>query len=374
MALINKVTIPSIPTLPGSGLTWTGTDKSEKKTGTGKADLMFGMGGNDTLLGKGGNDIIDGNMGRDVIDGGAGLDTLTMLGADTLTGGSGKDFFVLVGIKYNMQLGSANTSVITDFQTSRTNGDVLNLGGFFKFKWANRDKDLNDNFAMTQKGKDVEIYTKDQGGNIQKILLKNVKLADLNEQNVMITKLPPGLKAADPLKLLVGTSADDQLNGNRQDNNLRGLAGDDTLRGFSGDDTLNGGAGADQLFGGAGKDLIKLSGGDTALGGVGADTFVLLSHDAQPKGTDAGNVVIGDFRAAGANSDKLDLSAFDLDWSARDKGLEDGFELKRIDGGTQIRIVDGDDIITLTLQGTRYVTLTRATSFSDLSPFLIYLQ
>lgn len=360
MALVSSATVPSIsgfPSIPGSGLTWTGTAKSEKKTGTSKADMMFGMGGNDTLSGKGGNDIIDGNAGRDVINGGAGMDTMTILGADTLTGGSGKDFFMLLGIKYNMKLGSANIATITDFKATGPDHDILQLAGYFKFKWANRDKDTNDNFAMTQKGKDVMIYTKDPGGNIQKVVLKNVKLGDLNEQNVMIVKTPPGLKADKPAALLEGGEGNDRLSGTRADNVILGEGGNDILRGQRGDDTLDGGAGADRLYGGQGKDLIKISGGDVAFGGIGADTFVLQSHAATPEGTDAGNVVIRDFRAVGASSDKLDLSAFDVDWSARDKGLEDGFELRRVEDGSQIRVTDGEDVITVTLQGTRFINL-----------------
>ncbi|WP_151720372.1 M10 family metallopeptidase C-terminal domain-containing protein [Gemmobacter serpentinus] len=346
MALISKVTIPSFPGIPGSGsgLVWTGTAKSEKKVGTSKADMLFGMQGNDTLDGKAGNDTLDGSAGNDKLLGGGGKDALTMMGADTLTGGADGDFFILLGIKYNMRLGSANTSVITDFKAKGADHDVLELGGMFKFKWADRDKDTNDGFAMTQKGKDVHVYTKDPGGNIQKIILKNVKLADLTPENVKIIKPPPGVKAADPIGDDAGGAGNDRLRGDADDNRILGHGGDDTLRGAGGDDTLDGGAGSDLLLGGRGDDRLLVSGGDTALGGHGADTFVLVDQDA-------GVARIRDFETG---TDRIDLSGFDLDWSGRDKGLEDGFELRQVAGGTEIRVVDGDgDLVTLMLQGVK---------------------
>jgi uncharacterized delta-60 repeat protein len=95
---------------------------------------------------------------------------------------------------------------------------------------------------------------------------------------------------------IIGTTANETLNGGIYNDRLRGLGGDDTLNGNSGDDLLEGGGGGDTLNGGRGNDflrgeagddimdggsgrdvLIGGAGADTLTGGTGQDTFVLYS-------------------------------------------------------------------------------------------------
>lgn len=59
---------------------------------------------------------------------------------------------------------------------------------------------------------------------------------------------------------IVGSAADDALEGGRGDDTLVGDSGDDVLAGGDGDDTLIGGAGNDVLSGGAGNDVAVYSG------------------------------------------------------------------------------------------------------------------
>lgn len=104
--------------------------------------------------------------------------------------------------------------------------------------------------------------------------------------------------------VLVGSSADDTLNGGAGDDTLSGGSGDDTLNGGAGDDVLNGGSGDDRLNGGAGDDILRGGSGDDILnggagddilsGGSGNDIFVFGGHDQ-----------ITDFRVG---ADKVDLS------------------------------------------------------------------
>ena len=122
---------------------------------------------------------------------------------------------------------------------------------------------------------------------------------------------------------LTGSAMKDSLTGDANPNVLKGMggndtltgaAGDDTLDGGDGDDTLNGDGGADKLMGGAGDDTLNggaeddtLTGGsgnDDLFGAGGGDTFVFSTADAGD--SDA----ILDFVIA--DSDKIDLSAFDL--------------------------------------------------------------
>ncbi len=323
-----------LPTFPN---VWRGTDASERKIGTAKADLYYGFGGNDTLTGGKGMDTLDGGRGNDRLDGGAGSDSLTILGSDRLTGGAGKDFFGVVGIGYNQLLGNDNRSTITDFKAKGPGHDILQLANF-GVKWADRDKDTNDRFSMVQQNKHVLVTIADKGGNIYRIVIENTKLAQLTKENVHLIKAPgpdgPFAGAAEP-----GTGAD----------LLRGTAEADVLAGGAGADTLDGGLGADLLSGGAGDDRLLLSGGDTAQGGAGADSFVLLPGEAE-----AGAVVIRDFRATGARHDILDLGGFGVDFAAADRGMEDGFELRRVEGGTRVSVADADGtVISVLLEGVR---------------------
>ncbi len=54
---------------------------------------------------------------------------------------------------------------------------------------------------------------------------------------------------------IIGTPADDSLNGTVEDDLIEGLEGNDTLTGAGGNDTLDGGPGVDSMAGGPGDDL-----------------------------------------------------------------------------------------------------------------------
>ena len=86
-----------------------------------------------------------------------------------------------------------------------------------------------------------------------------------------------------------------------------GEAGDDTLMGGAGRDTLMGGAGNDIIMGGEENDrIVGGAGHDDLTGGGGSDTFVFGPLDG------VGDDKIVDFET-GADGDKIDLSAFDID-------------------------------------------------------------
>jgi hypothetical protein len=76
-------------------------------------------------------------------------------------------------------------------------------------------------------------------------------------------------------EVIVGTDADDELDGGFYGDAVRGGAGADRLNGLGGDDYLSGGLGNDRLFGGDGNDtLVGGAGADQLTGGSGADVFL----------------------------------------------------------------------------------------------------
>ncbi|WP_213361301.1 Ig-like domain-containing protein [Brachymonas denitrificans] len=81
--------------LPIAGATYSGTLLDNTKTGFGVVDIMDGQAGNDTLSGGAGNDILYGGLGNDTLNGDAGNDKLYGgLGNDSLNGGNGDDYLV----------------------------------------------------------------------------------------------------------------------------------------------------------------------------------------------------------------------------------------------------------------------------------------
>ena len=78
----------------------------------------------------------------------------------------------------------------------------------------------------------------------------------------------------------IGTTGNDDLQGDILDNFLDGGAGNDRLDGGMGNDTISGGDGDDQVFGGAGNDEIIAGhggGNDGYDGGADTDTITFLS-------------------------------------------------------------------------------------------------
>ena len=80
------------------------------------------------------------------------------------------------------------------------------------------------------------------------------------------------------LERLIGTSFNDELQGNKADNTISGGFGDDVIFGHSGNDRLSGDNGNDSLSGGDGNDrLIGGVGNDSLDGGSGLDTAEIYS-------------------------------------------------------------------------------------------------
>ncbi len=143
--------------------------------------------------------------------------------------------------------------------------------------------------------------------------------------------------------ILIGTDADDDLNGDGNDNIIFGKGGDDLVSGsgghdivFGGDgddgvlggddeddlfgndgaDFIDGGAGRDRLFGGDGMDVIDGgAGNDYLFGGDGDDILTGGAGNDQAWGNDGDDIFVAeagdgnDRYNGGAGTDTLDLSA-----------------------------------------------------------------
>jgi Ca2+-binding RTX toxin-like protein len=119
------------------------------------------------------------------------------------------------------------------------------------------------------------------------------------------------VRAGDGDDIVYGGAGNDTVEGGRGDDVLYGQTGDDLIKGDKGDDILSGGEGKDTLNGGAGYDIIEggagqdeIDGGDgddTIEGGAGSDEFIIRPG--------AGDDLIVDFAAV----DRIRLVGGDLD-------------------------------------------------------------
>lgn len=120
----------------------------------------FPGGGNDTLIGGAGNDRLAGQGGNDTLNGGDGRDQIRGdRGRDTLTGGSDSDVFNYYGADvYTITIGhpwfqrtinTVDTDRITDFDTTGTDADVLDLDGLLLYysNFSGRHDSANNNAA-----------------------------------------------------------------------------------------------------------------------------------------------------------------------------------------------------------------------------------
>jgi Ca2+-binding RTX toxin-like protein len=95
------------------------------------------------------------------------------------------------------------------------------------------------------------------------------------------------------IKVIRGTSNDDNLTGSETADKIFGYGGKDNLQGLAGDDLLSSGEGDDRLEGGEGND--RLNGGpgkDTLLGVLGDDFYILTLGDEVKENPNEGNDTI----------------------------------------------------------------------------------
>lgn len=136
------------------------------------ADMLDGGDGDDRLAGGAGNDILFGGAGRDRLNGGP--------DNDRLIGGADADVFIFeralgfAGLQLRPGFG---TDTITDFEDGLDRIDLHEFG----LKWADRDADTADGFAVIQDGADLLIEVVGQGV----ITIKTFSLANLDPSDLL---------------------------------------------------------------------------------------------------------------------------------------------------------------------------------------------
>jgi Ca2+-binding RTX toxin-like protein len=188
-------------------------------------EIVIGGAGNDEITGNRFNNILSGGGGNDLLFGGYGRDVLNgNAGKDRLIGGGGGD--LLLG-------GSGNDTA--DY-SDHTEGVYVTLDGI-----------ANDGLYRQQIGFEGSVV-------VPRPLSRESDNVRADIENV------------------IGTEADDQLEGNDGSNTLVGRGGDDTLSGGNGSDLLRAGDGNDTLFGHDGSP-------DTLDGGLGDDPATFDPED-----------------------------------------------------------------------------------------------
>ena len=208
-------------------------------------DRLYGGSGSDRLVGGADNDLLDGGAGDDILEGGAGADTFRF------SRGDGDDD-------------------ITDFSTSRREGDRIDLSDF-------RDVDSMDDLSIKQRGSHTRIDLDEYDGG--EIWLLDIDKEDLDEHDFIFYGDDRGSDRDDD-----DDDDDDRGGGGGADPDdpprLTGDPGDDILYGSSGANRLNGGKGDDVLYGAAGDDELRGGPGvDSYEGGPGSDTIIVDIED-----------------------------------------------------------------------------------------------
>ena len=321
-------------------------------------DLLEGGDGDDVLVGGEGNDTLIGGYGMDSLEGGAGDDTYVFAPGDefdTIIDTQGNNTlkvlgnldvdelrFVQVGDDLVIDIGSGvtiknffssvnpaslNTLLIAGSNQSYdiasipltpnavpvTAADIFTvvrgtsvLGNVLVDNGAGVDFDPEDNPLNVQEGPVVSaaggVVEIDELGNF--IYTSLAGFAGQDSFSYVVSDDRGGASTgtvtinvqAAPGDIL-GTNANNTLNGTNSDNSLLGLNGNDTLNGKSGSDNLYGGKGNDTIKGDNGNDLlIGGQGNDTLYGGSGND--ILVGGDAfiSQLEFNAGNVAFPDVK------------------------------------------------------------------------------
>ena len=317
-----------------------GSDRRDLLIGTSVGERFEGGAGDDDLFGRGGNDYFASNDGADKIDGGDGIDTVSFttsnigirvdLQSRIGQGGYAQgdvytDIENVEGSRYADQLlGNQSDNQIdggagADELTGRVGNDQLFGGADDDILAGNEGADLLDGGS----GSDTADYSDSAAGVSISLQAQTATGGDAAGDTLV------------SVENLIGTSADDVLEGDAGNNRLAGGRGNDTLRGLDGNDILIGGRGADVLDGGAGIDIADYSGsseavvidmsGVTAGGGDAAgDVFSSIEivygsyHDDTIIGDSSDNIIRG-----GAGADIIDGgSGFDTaDYSNAASGV-----------------------------------------------------
>ena len=338
----------------------TGSDHRDLLTGDDRMNTISGGAGNDVLRGGKSSDTLEGGPGADMIDGGHTrtsatdssdmyTDTASYSGAragvtvDIDAGeGTGGDAMGDTYISIEQYVGSSNDDLFIASEYADTvDGSTHADDDTDAFGDPDPDGSDGDTISYVNSEEAVTVDLGREGAqssttsdNPEGSYARGDTLTDI--ENVIGSSMNDKLTGNDKVNELYGGAGNDTLTAmantgaNAPGDILVGGAGNDTLKGATGDsdDILMGGDGHDTLTGGTGNNRLVGGGGDDIMtGGTGNDTFVFSPADA------VGDDVIVDLTKGEGESDKIDLSAFEL--TARELEALKGNITTR---GTDVRI------------------------------------
>ncbi|CAL1691560.1 hypothetical protein MMB232_01704 [Brevundimonas subvibrioides] len=365
-------------------------------------EAAIGGSGNDYIVGNSADNLLIGGTGSDSIDGGFGVDTVVFSGAraDYTIGAGllsppiqgqyamtvaviGQGVFTQVSNVEFLRFSDQTIAITASGGVILTGDNLDNTGSGTGFNDRLSGLDGNDtlyglggNDELTGGRGDDHLY----GGTGNDILVGSsgsnlldggdgadtVQFEAAGTTGVVVdlrlgtATRADGVDTLRSIETIVGTMANDTLNGDDSANVLSGRGGSDTINGFGGDDFLSAGREASVLNGGAGNDILRAGDGNDSLdGGEGDDTadYSLLASFAASQFTlriDNGVVTVSGPSGLGGtdtlrNIEKIkfvDRTISVLDIVTTLSGSANPDVLTGTSGADVLRGLDGNDVLT----------------------------
>jgi Ca2+-binding RTX toxin-like protein len=283
-----------------------GGEGADTLNGSQGPESLAGEDGGDTVVdGGGGDDEVTGGPGNDTVKGGDGNDRLDFngtdeqqnqsAGSDTLDGGSGDDQLYAgpSGGQQDSDELDGGDGVDTADYSDRTASLNIDLDGGGDDGQSGEHDNVEPDVERVIAGSDDDTLVGSGANNFLDGRNGDDRISGSGGDDVLDgganTSGSDSLDGGDGSDTLSGRAGDDELDGGAGDDSLAGAGGTDTLHGEDGNDGLEGGAGGDTVDGGSGNDVVNgaasdltgADGADDLRGGAGADT--LLGADGNDK-------------------------------------------------------------------------------------------
>ena len=257
-----------------------GTENVDSLTGTEDRDYIFGLAGDDTIAGLGGNDFLFSGEGNNTVRGGDGRDRIYgKSGADLLFGDAGDDRFRDVSGGNEIDGGEGRDTI-----NYRNIDEAISLRVNIE---PNLFTDEEDESGLRIEREGVE---PDKISNIERIIAPEGQANAIDFQAAFFgppfsgeNRRAPNIK----VNLAEGTLTTGAVSGvfdgetTTVDNfvDVTGSLGDDVIVGSEANNNLDGLIGSNRLEGAGGDDFLSTFERDTLIGGSGRDTFSLKAAD-----------------------------------------------------------------------------------------------
>ena|GEM_PF-1733830 len=343
----------------------------------GDGNYLHGGGGNDQIYGREGSDWLEGGDDTDILDGGGGDDILAggEGAADQMKGGHGDDQYIVragdgideadeLALGAPVVAGGATGDAVRDRITMLSNPLYAHLRNWFgrlaeidhaetirttygssaagavasvqaggedaivfghgigmgdiRLMRSQTDAEAANPNSTTTTGSDLIVQVMAPNGQFSGTQLRVRDWFTNPFKRVEWLKFADGneIRIGDVETFIVGTEADDILNGTNGRDFVYGGGGNDHIRLYAGDDIGSGGTGDDAVWGDEDRDLlIGGLGKDKLYGGTESDTLFGDAGDDELMGEDGADVLSGgrgnDLIVGGAGTDTIKYSRGD---------------------------------------------------------------